>query len=411
MFPLRFKKIERGEAERRAREIAGARAHRRAARPAPEPAFGRPAAARRAGARAGQAAAPAAARRAAVEPRRVAAPVDAHRDPPHPARVRRHDDPRHARPDRGDDDGRPHRRDERGPGRAGGHGQGPLRAPGDAVRRELHRLAADQPVRRSRARRRSRFNEAQTCRCRRPCKATSCWASPGKRARRRRAACPRGSSPSSRWAAKCSIPPSSRSASCAFSRRARTRATARATTLRSRFAAADALLFDKKSGQRLDLACRRLTAARRRAGCAHEARHLQHPVRARQGRPLRPRAHRARKCADADVIALQEVDRHWQRSGCVDSPAVLARSASRSPLGLRRQSRHGRELSRRRGAARQPAPAVRHDGAVAPADRVVAQSPAAEIRNADAAQHPAGRARGGDRRRGARGRCESTRRT
>lgn len=26
---------------------------------------------------------------------------------------------------------------------------------------------------------------------------------------------------------------------------------------------------------------------------------------------------------DADVIALQEVDRHWQRSGCVDSPAVL----------------------------------------------------------------------------------------
>ena len=27
---------------------------------------------------------------------------------------------------------------------------------------------------------------------------------------------------------------------------------------------------------------------------------------------------------DADIIALQEVDRHWQRSGCVDSPAVLA---------------------------------------------------------------------------------------
>ena len=26
----------------------------------------------------------------------------------------------------------------------------------------------------------------------------------------------------------------------------------------------------------------------------------------------------------ADVIALQEVDRHWQRSGCVDSPAILA---------------------------------------------------------------------------------------
>lgn len=26
---------------------------------------------------------------------------------------------------------------------------------------------------------------------------------------------------------------------------------------------------------------------------------------------------------DADVIALQEVDRHWRRSGCVDSPAML----------------------------------------------------------------------------------------
>jgi len=26
----------------------------------------------------------------------------------------------------------------------------------------------------------------------------------------------------------------------------------------------------------------------------------------------------------ADVIALQEVDRHWQRSGCVDSPAIIA---------------------------------------------------------------------------------------
>jgi len=31
----------------------------------------------------------------------------------------------------------------------------------------------------------------------------------------------------------------------------------------------------------------------------------------------------AREIEDADVIALQEVDRHWQRSGCVDSPAVL----------------------------------------------------------------------------------------
>jgi len=32
----------------------------------------------------------------------------------------------------------------------------------------------------------------------------------------------------------------------------------------------------------------------------------------------------ASEVKDADIIALQEVDRHWQRSGCVDSPAVLA---------------------------------------------------------------------------------------
>lgn len=32
----------------------------------------------------------------------------------------------------------------------------------------------------------------------------------------------------------------------------------------------------------------------------------------------------ATEVRDGDVIALQEVDRHWQRSGCVDSPAVLA---------------------------------------------------------------------------------------
>ncbi|MEO8738733.1 MAG: endonuclease/exonuclease/phosphatase family protein, partial [Casimicrobiaceae bacterium] len=32
----------------------------------------------------------------------------------------------------------------------------------------------------------------------------------------------------------------------------------------------------------------------------------------------------ASEVRDADVVALQEVDRHWQRSRCVDSPAVLA---------------------------------------------------------------------------------------
>jgi endonuclease/exonuclease/phosphatase family metal-dependent hydrolase len=31
----------------------------------------------------------------------------------------------------------------------------------------------------------------------------------------------------------------------------------------------------------------------------------------------------AHEVEDADIVALQEVDRHWQRSGCVDAPAVL----------------------------------------------------------------------------------------
>ena len=34
----------------------------------------------------------------------------------------------------------------------------------------------------------------------------------------------------------------------------------------------------------------------------------------------------AAEVADADIIALQEVERHWQRSGNVDAPAVLAAS-------------------------------------------------------------------------------------
>jgi endonuclease/exonuclease/phosphatase family metal-dependent hydrolase len=34
----------------------------------------------------------------------------------------------------------------------------------------------------------------------------------------------------------------------------------------------------------------------------------------------------AKEVAGADIIALQEVERHWQRSGNVDSPAVLAAS-------------------------------------------------------------------------------------
>ena len=78
----------------------------------------RAAAARRAGARAGDPSAPAAARRAAVEPRRGAAPGHGARDPHPAARPRHHQPHRHARPGRGDGDGRPAGGDARRQGAA-----------------------------------------------------------------------------------------------------------------------------------------------------------------------------------------------------------------------------------------------------------------------------------------------------
>jgi len=54
---------------------------------------------------------------------------------------------RHARPGRGDDTGGTHDRDERRTRRAGRDTRRRLLATGDDFRRELHRLAADEPVR------------------------------------------------------------------------------------------------------------------------------------------------------------------------------------------------------------------------------------------------------------------------
>ena len=65
--------------------------------------------------------------RAALEPRCEAARADAGRDPPAPAAARRDHDLRHARPGRGDDDGRPRRRHERRSPTAGRHAAGALR--------------------------------------------------------------------------------------------------------------------------------------------------------------------------------------------------------------------------------------------------------------------------------------------
>ena len=79
------------------------------------------------------------------------------------ARPRCHDDLRDARPDRGDDDGRPRRRAPQGRAAAGRHAADVVRASGERVRRRLHRLAGDEPRRRdahAHERRRSSWRSA-----------------------------------------------------------------------------------------------------------------------------------------------------------------------------------------------------------------------------------------------------------
>ncbi len=82
---------------------------------------------------------------------------------------------RHPRPDRGDDDGRPHRGDEQGGAPAGGHAAGGLRAAGQPVRGELHRHAADElpPGDPRRRRRDASPPPASRCRCREPFRAAA----------------------------------------------------------------------------------------------------------------------------------------------------------------------------------------------------------------------------------------------
>ena len=53
-----------------------------------------------------------------------------------------------ARSGRGDDDGRPHRRDERGRAPAAGHAREPSRASGESLRRGFHRIPVDELLRR-----------------------------------------------------------------------------------------------------------------------------------------------------------------------------------------------------------------------------------------------------------------------
>ena len=106
------------------------------------PALRRPAAARRAGARARHPARRAAARRAAVEPRRQAARDGAGRDPRAAAQARHHHGDGDARPGGSADHGRPPGRDVRGLGAPGRLAARPLRAPGRPLRGRLRRAAA-----------------------------------------------------------------------------------------------------------------------------------------------------------------------------------------------------------------------------------------------------------------------------
>ena len=118
-----------------------------AARPQAEPALGRPAPTGRAGPGHRARAARLPDGRAAVEPRRGAARADARRDRGAAVAAVDHDHLRHPRPGRGDDDGPPHRRDERGQAPAGGHARGPLRPAGQLLRRPFPRQSGNEPAR------------------------------------------------------------------------------------------------------------------------------------------------------------------------------------------------------------------------------------------------------------------------
>ena len=146
-FSLRVRGVSKQERERKAREAADVLGLTEVVLRKPRAALGRPAPARRHG----QGARPRARRvphgRAALEPRREPARADAERGPARPAASRSRDPLRHARPDGGDDDGRPGRRPPRRHAPAAGRAAGALRESREPVRRLVHRLAADEPVR------------------------------------------------------------------------------------------------------------------------------------------------------------------------------------------------------------------------------------------------------------------------
>ena len=117
-----------------------------AARPQAGATLRRAAAARRDGARDRAPATALPHGRAALEPRREAARPHARRDRAAPARARRDDALRDARPGRGDDDGRADRGDATRRAAAVRVTAGALRPPDQSVRRELPRQSVDEPA-------------------------------------------------------------------------------------------------------------------------------------------------------------------------------------------------------------------------------------------------------------------------
>ena len=160
-FALRMRKVPKAEARRRIEETARIIGLVDHLDRKPRPALRRPAPARGDGTRDRARAAGVPDGRAALEPRREAARADARRDLAHPATARGHDGVRHARPGRGDDDGRPRRRHAPRAAAAVRRAAAPVRAAGQPLRRELHRQPGDEHARRdARARRR----RASSCR-------------------------------------------------------------------------------------------------------------------------------------------------------------------------------------------------------------------------------------------------------
>ena len=143
-FGLKLKKTPKQEIEKRVQEAARILGLEALPRAEAARALRRPAPARRDGPRDRAPAAGVPDGRAALEPRREAARADARRDRAAPARPRRDDDLRHARPGRGDDDGRPRGGHAQGRAAAGRRAAGALRPAGQPLRRRLHRQPGDE---------------------------------------------------------------------------------------------------------------------------------------------------------------------------------------------------------------------------------------------------------------------------